>query len=124
MKKQEINKLKIKYIFSDDYNPVYVNGAYGGLSPRGDIVINFYFERQALPNIQTYEMHEGIIGPEIIEERDPADHLGSMVRYVSNGIILDYQNAKEIHRWLGTHIKSMEDNKNIKLLNNVKGTKK
>lgn len=124
MKKQEINKLKIKYIFSDDYNPVYVNGAYGGLSPRGDIVINFYFERQALPNIQTFEMHEGKLGPEIIEERDPCDHLGSMVRYVSNGIILDYRNAKEIHRWLGTHIKSLENSNINKSSENVKGTKK
>lgn len=28
-------KIKFKYIFKDDYNPKYVNGAFGGISPQG-----------------------------------------------------------------------------------------
>lgn len=41
----DLDKINFKYKFSDAYNPVYVNGAYGGVNPRGEIVINFYFER-------------------------------------------------------------------------------
>ncbi|MFC0297755.1 hypothetical protein [Geobacillus jurassicus] len=41
-----------KYLFPDDYNPVYVNGAHGGISPQGEIVVNFYFERRPLPPVQ------------------------------------------------------------------------
>lgn len=40
------NELKFKYIFDDSYNPVYVNGAHGGVTPRGELVVNFYLERQ------------------------------------------------------------------------------
>lgn len=109
MGKEKLIKLKIKYIFPKDYNPIFVNGAYGGLSPRGDIVVNFFLERPALPNSQTYEINDGKIGAEIIEERDPSDLQGSIVRYISHGIILDYKNAKELHRWLGSHIEQLEN---------------
>jgi hypothetical protein len=109
MGKEKLTRLKIKYIFPKDYNPVFVNGAYGGLSPRGDIVVNFFLERPALPNSQTYEINDGKIGTEIIEERDPTDLQGSIVRYISQGIILDYKNAKELQRWLGSHIEQLEN---------------
>lgn len=41
--------IKIKYIFRDHYNPVYANGAYGGITPSGEIVASFYFEKHPLP---------------------------------------------------------------------------
>ena len=36
------NELTFKYIYTYDYNPDYVNGAHGGISPRGELVVNFY----------------------------------------------------------------------------------
>ena len=42
-------EIVFKYIFNYAYNPVYVNGAHGGLSPRGELVMNFYLERPPLP---------------------------------------------------------------------------
>ncbi|MGY6742542.1 MAG: DUF3467 domain-containing protein [Cecembia sp.] len=106
------NKKKIisKYIFKEDYNPKYVNGAFGGMGPQGEFVVNFYLERVALPNSQTFEIQEGKLIREIVEERKPADHEQSLVRVVENGIIMDYQHAKEIHRWLGEHLKNFEQN--------------
>lgn len=102
-------KVKCKYIFKDNYNPKYVNGAFGGLSPRGEIIINFYFERNAIPNSQTYTIKENSIAEEIVEEREPKDHFNSKVRVIENGIVLDYKNAKEIHRWLGEQIEVIEN---------------
>ena len=54
-----MGKLKCKYIFKDDFNPVYVNGAQGGINMQGEIVVNFYLERNALPISQTYRIEEG-----------------------------------------------------------------
>lgn len=103
-------KIKFKYIFKDDYNPKYVNGAFGGISPQGEIVLNFYLERVALPRSQTYSVKEGMVLSEITEEREPGDHGTSVVRFVENGIVLDLAHAEDIHRWLGEHIKSLKSN--------------
>lgn len=103
-----MNKVKCKYIFKDDYNPVYVNGAQGGINPQGEIVINFYLERNALPISQTYGIEDGKIGAQEIDA-EPSDLKNSFVRFVENGVILNYQTAKEIHKWLGNHIKILED---------------
>jgi hypothetical protein len=102
------DKIKFKYIFQDDYNPKYVNGAFGGISPQGEIVLNFYLERVALPRSQTYSVKEGLVLSEISEEREPGDHESSVVRFVENGIVLDLAHAEDIHRWLGAHIETLK----------------
>lgn len=103
-KKPEIT---FKYIFPYDYNPLYINGAHGGVSPRGEIVANFFVERPPLPLAVSHEITpEGAIGPETTVE--PSDLKASMVRYVSTGIILNYQSARELHQWLGEKIRELE----------------
>ncbi len=100
-------ELTFKYVFADDYNPIYVNGAHGGVSPRGEIVVNFYLERPALPYSITHEINpNGTIGRETNE--DPDDLKNSLVRFVCTGVVLNYENAKNIHQWLGERIKEVE----------------
>lgn len=101
-------KIKFKYIFQENYNPKYVNGAFGGISPQGEIVINFYMERVAIPKTQTFGFHEGQILDEIVEERTPQDHEKSVVRVIENGIVLDLAHAELIHDWLAKHIKDLK----------------
>lgn len=104
MKKQE---LTFKYQFPTDYNPDYVNGAHGGLSPRGELVVNFYLERPPLPYAITHALNpNGTIGAELEEE--PEDLKSSLVRYVTGGIVLNLENARNIHAWLGERVKEME----------------
>lgn len=104
-----ISSIKSKYIFKKDYNPVYINGAQGGISPSGEVVINFYLQRNALPVSQTFDVtEEGVMGDETAVE--PQDLKTSFVRVIENGIIMNYQTAKEIHRWLGNHLETLENN--------------
>jgi hypothetical protein len=99
--------VSFKYIFTYDYNPVYVNGAHGGVSPRGELVANFYLERQPLPNEITHAISkEGAIGD--ITAVEPDDLHSSLVRYVPCGIVLNYDNACNLHQWLGDKIAEME----------------
>jgi hypothetical protein len=100
--------VKCKYIFERNYNPKYVNGAYGGISSRGEIIVNFYLERTPLPHSQTFTITDGLVTSEVLEEAEPNDHAKSVVRVVESGVILDYANAKEIYRWLGEHLKNLE----------------
>jgi hypothetical protein len=106
------NSIKFKYIFEDNYNPEYINGAYGGITPKGEIVINFFFERHGLPKSETISLTDGQLGSEI--EREPVDHKQSMVRVVKNGIILSLKNAKTINDFLSDYIKKLEELNKIK----------
>jgi hypothetical protein len=100
-------EMTFKYIFTYDYNPVYINGAHGGISPRGELVMNFYLERQPLPNSISHEITPaGSIGPET--EVEPSDLGRSLVRQVTNGVVVNYQTARELHYWLGEKVKEME----------------
>ena len=104
---QNKNDLTFKYIFNYGYNPTYVNGAQGGISPRGELVVHFYLERPPLPNALSYEISaQGGIGQET--GVDPDDLNSSMVRYIDNGVILSYESARNLHYWIGERLKEME----------------
>lgn len=105
---QKKAELTFKYIFNYGYNPAYVNGAQGGFSPRGEMVINFYLERQPLPEAISHEITpEGAIGREIAVE--PEDLANSMVRFVDTGVVMSYENAKVFHAWLGDKLREVEE---------------
>lgn len=104
-KKPEIT---FKYLFNYGYNPTYVNGAQGGFSPRGEMVIHFYLERQPLPEAISHELTaDGAIGRETSVE--PADLSKSMVRVIDTGVVMNYENAKVFHTWLGEKLREMEE---------------
>ena len=99
-------KLTFKYIFADDYNPIFVNGAWGGVTPSGEITISFYLERAGLPITETHEINDkGILGK--VLEKIPKDQI--VVRYIENGLVLTLEGAKAIHDFLGQRIKEAED---------------
>jgi len=101
-------ELTFKYVFNYAYNPTYVNGAQGGFSPRGEMVINFYLERQPLPNAISHEITpEGAIGNET--GMDPKDLASSMVRFIDTGVVMSYDNAKVFHAWLGDKLREVEE---------------
>ena len=50
------NNVKFKYIFDPAYNPKYANGAFGNITPHGEVALNFYFERSALPYEQEFAL--------------------------------------------------------------------
>lgn len=100
-------EIKFKYLFNYGYNPTYVNGAQGGFSPRGEMVINFYLERQPLPEAISHEITpEGAIGRETSVE--PEDLAKSMVRFIDTGVVMSYENARVFHAWLGEKLNEVE----------------
>ena len=102
------DKVTFKYIFDERYNPRYVNGASGGVTPNNEIVLDFYLERPALPKKISYRLDES---SQLAEESErlPIDHKESFVRYVQNGIILDYETAKILQEFLAATIDEYED---------------
>lgn len=109
--KENEKTVTFKYKFADNYNPVYVNGAYGGVSSRGEIVVNFFLERLPLPNSVTHKVDEnGIVGEIIEKENKPKDLNVSSIRFVESGIVVNVETAKQIRDWLDKQIKLLETN--------------
>jgi hypothetical protein len=109
MEEHPVKKPQIifKYLFSEDYNPVYVNGAHGGVSPRGELVVHFYLERPGVPVSITHEVTaNGTIGAEIDEV--PADFKQTLYRAVESGVVMNYDSARNFHHWLGERLKELE----------------
>ncbi|MDD2229369.1 MAG: hypothetical protein PHY48_08160 [Candidatus Cloacimonetes bacterium] len=96
------SKIEFKYIFDDDYNPVYVNGAYGGVTPCGEIVVNFYLERHALPIREIVDSSGGgVVLPEGCAH--------NYVRVIETGVVLSLDSAKSILKWLEQKIQYAEN---------------
>jgi len=105
---QKKPEITFKYVFNYGYNPTYVNGAQGGFSPRGEMVINFYLERQPLPEAISHEITpEGSIGKETGAE--PKDLAQSMVRFIDTGVVMSYENARVFHAWMGEKLREVEE---------------
>lgn len=95
----EERTINFHYVFAEDYNPVYCTGAYGGVSPQGDIIANFYLERMPIPKSIMHELNDdGSLGE--IVGMEPSDFQQKVIRHVSAGIILNETNARSICEWL------------------------
>lgn len=103
--KKPLDHINFKYIFDDSYNPKYVNGAIGALTPKNEIVMNFYLERTAIPKKMTHKIVNGVLSE---PEFEPKDHENNYIRYIQDGIVLSYDSAIQIKDWLEKRIKELE----------------
>lgn len=88
--------IQIHYIKTPSYRTYHVDGAYGGLTPNGNIYCEFFVERNVTPQSITY----GI---------DKTGHLGKpkkrtgkqgFVREIECGISINIQTASALKDWL------------------------
>ena len=99
--------VKFKFVFEDSYNPVYCNGAMGGIQPNGEIVLNFYTERRPLPRSDIRELSDDGTFTET-PRFEPTDFSNTIIRFVQNGVIMNKDTAKDLHSWLGSIIEELE----------------
>lgn len=96
-----LDEVTFEYKQSDDYCPVYANGAYGGLNPRGEVIINFFNERYPVPKSEKYKLSEGRIGEKITDGSEDM----TVLRAICTGVIMSRENAQCFYDWLGTILK-------------------
>jgi len=109
MTKKEEKTFKFIYKLPENYNPVYVNGAFGGITTKGEIVVNFFLERTALPVSDTHEVKDDKLGEIVQREFSESDQPRHAIRYVESGIVLSLRHAKSIHAWLGKRVEELEE---------------
>ena len=96
--------ISFHYIKSNLFRVIRVDGAVGGVNPKGIIQAALYSER--LPNPQKTVQRlspEGVLGEELVEHRVTRD---GMVREVEIELLMDIATAKTFADWLLTHVRA------------------
>ncbi len=98
-------EITFHYIKSNHYRVVHADGAWGGITPRGLIQINFYSERQAIARQTVHPLQGETLGEEIRERRQSRN---GPVREIEVGAIMDLSSARSLRKWLDEKIGELE----------------
>ena len=100
MKKNNNKSVDFHYIKTNNYRTYYANGVFGGITPRGELQIDFFVERQVIPQIATYKAtDDGNLG-----EISKIEGKSGFVREIDCGVLLNMDVAISFHQWLGQKI--------------------
>lgn len=92
-KKQTVS---FSYKISPNFTMYPVDGAHGGLTPKGEIIMNVFHERHAIPKKTVYEINpNGSLG-EIVEKEEKK----SIIRDVPFGLSMSPKTARGLAKWL------------------------
>ena len=98
-------EIKFHYIKSNFFRTIHSEGVIGGVTPFSSIVINFYSERQSIPQIVTHELREDLtLGKEI--ERSGRE---GVIREVEVSVSMNLLAAKALKDWLDLRLKEAEE---------------
>jgi len=114
---REIKKVRFIYHVPDGYEPVYVNGVHGGVTPRGDLVCNFFLEHQELPEEEQVEVQDGELKAETATFKRritcaPSERV--FVRDVRVGVIIPLHQVESIARWMLDKLKDYQSLQEVK----------
>lgn len=108
---------RIKFLFQKaaDYKILPANGAWGGVTTRGDFLLDFFVEHHIAPDYVMHEVTtEGGLGNEI--ERNPVitGDIISVTRELVGGISLSVEQAKSIANFIQERCADFEKEKKQK----------
>ncbi len=85
----------------------YINGAYGGVTPRNEISMHLYSERLPIPLSLTHTINK-----DNTLSKNKKENLGAdVIRLVQSSVVMDVSAAKAIREWLDSRIKFIEGKK-------------
>jgi hypothetical protein len=97
--------VRVKFTFrkAENYKTHFINGAYGGLSPHGDVICNFFFEYKTLPESEEAIVTDGKLTPvkNALQESE-------MTRELKVGVIMSPSEARIIAKWLNDKVDEFE----------------
>ena len=94
--------MDVVYERAEGFREVYITGAVGGATPRGDIHVAFYQDRHPYPRSATLKASPPQL--ETFTSFEPGD----IVRVLQIGVTLDLPAARAIAKWLTHHADSLE----------------
>jgi len=105
-KREEERVVPIRYTRAPSFRFYHADGIFGGITPSGSLEVDFFVERPSFPDAALHKVEsDGRLGPEIERHGDP-----SIVRERECGIIMSPGVGVSLYTWLGSKIKTMEEN--------------
>jgi hypothetical protein len=100
MTEKNTEQLKFKYVIPDNISDRYVNGLWGGVTPRNEINIHFYSERHPIPKESIYKKIESA------EANQSEEHVfgGDVIRLIQSSIVMELETAIGLRNWLDDKI--------------------
>ena len=93
-----------KYLKNPEFKTYKIDGAYGGVTLKAEINLNFYLDTLDMPKSIVHALDSrGSIGPEITTEKK-----AESIRELCAGVVMDVTTAKSVVLWLNDKIKQAE----------------
>jgi hypothetical protein len=103
-KNKKSDSVEFHYIKSPTYRSYHVDGLHGGFAPTGYLYANIFHERFPIPQIETINVENGVLG----EITDKETKTG-VVRLVEASLAMNYATAVSIRDWLNDRISNWDD---------------
>ncbi|HVP40882.1 MAG TPA: hypothetical protein VMS95_02905 [Candidatus Krumholzibacteriaceae bacterium] len=101
-------QVRFTYNKQEGYRQVYVNGVYGGPTPKGEVECHFYFEHPVLPKERLFDLTKrSTLGKEITEKRDIVE----IDRDLVIGFVMRPEDAESIANFLLQKAKILSERK-------------
>lgn len=94
--------IQYRFAKSNDYRVVHADGAWGGITPQGNLSMGLFAERRSAPETVTYQMTEtglqetGRTGPQ------------PTIRELQVEVVLSTEVARSLIGWLQGHVETAE----------------
>lgn len=93
------------FIKSNFFRVVHADGVFGGLAPNGNIHMQVYSERKAIPQKTVHAVESGELGPEIHAKRQERK---AVVREVEVDVVFNIAQAEAMRAWLADKIDTFQ----------------
>lgn len=98
----ESSKLEFHYIKNNGFCTILGSGVFGGITPQGQLNINFFTERAAIPTKIVYAATQ--IGDKLKLDEIERDGKDGIIREVQCGVLMDINVAISFRAWLDEKI--------------------
>lgn len=107
-KRRQPSKVKFIYNRAEELQPIYVNGIIGGMSPKGELLCNFYFEFKDIPIEDKIPLVDGKPQMDKLIRKERCDVEESelvMRRDIKASLIIPAQEINNIINWMSAKLK-------------------
>lgn len=106
--KDQTKEVVIYYHVPADNRILPANGCFGGIGPRGELIINFFEETYPIPRTVTHEItNQGSIG----RQKETELEAGHLIRHVQASIAVNPGQAESIAKWILQKVEALKKQK-------------
>lgn len=106
MPEQKKTKITFHNKITPHYREIHVDGAHGGITPKGLVQLSFFSERFPIPKSTDFKiLSNGQIGERI---KDSSDSKSGVIREFEIGVYMDVNTTKQVIKLLNDKIQEFE----------------